>query len=121
MYVFLHKNCYEITQKSKVLADDILYLCRSLGFACYQREVEKTCTNSSNGRVTGTYHKCSISGEGLEEIPVLLKRKKAHKRQQIKDALNTGFKLEKLEPGKVISLKLEKNSGVILKDFTVTG
>lgn len=118
---YLGKNCYEIVQKSKVLADDILYLCRSLGFACYQKQVEKTCTNSSKGRVTGTYHKCSISGEGLEEIPVLLKRKKAHKRQQIKDALNTGFKVEKLEPGKVISLKLEKNSGIILKDFTVTG
>lgn len=36
-----HSNIYEITQKNKRLSDDILYLCRSLGFACYQRPVEK--------------------------------------------------------------------------------
>jgi intein/homing endonuclease len=116
-----HSNCYYIVQKKKQLADDILYLCRSLGFACYQQSVENACTNSSRGRVTGLYYKCSISGSGLEEIPVLLPRKKAHPRQQIKDALNFGFTVEYLGKGPCCLVELNGNGRCILKDFTVTG
>ena len=36
-------NCYEIIQKSTLLAEDILYLCRTLGFACYSKKCKKTC------------------------------------------------------------------------------
>lgn len=117
----LHGNCYEIIQKNKHLADDITYLCRSLGFSCCQSLAQKTCTNSTNGRVTGTYYRCSITGAGLEEIPVLLMRKKAHVRRQIKDALNFGFTVEYLGNGPCCGFELDGNNRFILKDFTVTG
>ena len=34
-------NCYDIIQKNEKLMDDIIYLCRSLGFAAYKKNVRK--------------------------------------------------------------------------------
>ena len=36
-------NCYEIIQKNETLLDDIIYLSRSLGFAAYKKQCEKSC------------------------------------------------------------------------------
>lgn len=113
-------NCYEIVQKNKRLADDIVYLARSLGFAVTTGPCEKTCTNSANGRVTGTYYRSHISGSGLDQIPVLLERKKAHPRQQIKDALVTGITIEKLEVDDYYGFEIDGNRRFLLGDFTVT-
>ena len=93
----LSSNCYDFVQKRENLLDDVVYLCRSLGFACYKKECEKTCTNGANGPVTGTYYRIAISGEGLEEIPCLLERKQATSRKQIKDVLVVGMKVTKLD------------------------
>ena len=75
------KNCYEIAQKSDINAEGIIFLARSLGFQCTNNKREKTCTNSSHGRVTGIYNIIMISGEGLETIPTILERKKAAPRR----------------------------------------
>jgi len=80
-----HSNQYELTLKNKNLMEDIVYVARSLGFACYMKEVQKTCTNSMNGRVTGTYYRIQIYGEGIEEIPCKLKYKCAHARTKNKN------------------------------------
>jgi intein/homing endonuclease len=117
---YLDNNCYEITQKSRRLAEQIRYLAQSLGFACYLTQVEKTCTNGLSGRVTGTYYKNLICGECLEEIPVLLERKKAQPRRQIKDANHFGFAVEPLGPGKYCGFSIDGNRRFLLKDFTVT-
>jgi hypothetical protein len=118
---YLGSNCYEITLVNKQLSDDILYLCRSLGFACYQHPTNKTCSNSANGPVTGLYYKCMISGSGLEQIPVLLPRKKAHERRQIKNALNFGFNIESIGQGECYNIQLDGKQRFILKNFIVTG
>ena len=55
-------NEYVIIQKNETLLDDIIYLARSLGFACYKK--------------IGTFYRTCIHGKGLEEIPVKCEHKK---------------------------------------------
>ena len=74
---------------SKKLVDDIIYLVRSLGY--YAKETKKTCINDANGPVTGTYYKFHICGNSLDEMPVLLKHKKAHPIESKKDTYVTGI------------------------------
>ena len=110
---------YEIIQKNKTLSDGILYLCRSLGFGAYQKECKKSC-KTSKGKFTGTYYRIHFSGEGIEEIPCLIPRKKAEPRRQVKNVLNTGIKLEKLEFGDYYGFEIDGNHRYILGDTTVT-
>lgn len=117
---YFYGNMYEITQKNSKLMQDIMFLVRSLGFACYFRPCEKTCTNGADGPKTGTYHRGSIYGEGLEDIPVLLPRKKAVLRKQIKDALVLGFEITPLGKGKYCGFTLDGNHRFLLDNFIVT-
>ena len=113
-----HNSMYDFIFKSEKLADDIIYLARSLGFKAYKSQCQKTCTNGSKGRVTGTYYRFCIYGKGLEKVPSILARKKAHKRKQIKDPCISGFKIEYV--GKKTSYNLTSNiSRLFLDDFTV--
>jgi superfamily II DNA or RNA helicase len=111
---------YDIIQKRKNLADEIVFLSRSLGFAAYVSECKKTCTNAKNGPKTGTYYRVNIHGKGLEEIPVLLERKKAPPRKQIKDALTVKIDVEKLEEDDYYGFVLDGNHRYLLGDFQVT-
>ena len=113
-------NCYEITQKNITLSEDIAFLARSLGFYVSSKEVEKTCTNSKNGPVTGVYQRMFISGAGLDEIPVRCARKKASPRKQIKNMSRFGFSVEHLGRGPYCGFCIDGNSRFLLKDFTVT-
>jgi len=125
-------NMYQITLVNEHLLDDIVFMCRSLGFATYKSTVQKTCTNSASSRavrehpddkygcVTGTYYQCSISGKGLEEIPVLLAYKKASPRKQIKDALVVGFAVKSIGVGDYYGFEIDGNHRYLLGDFTVT-
>ena len=113
-------GCYEIIQKNNVLAEDIVYLSRSLGFACYSRKSRKVCYNAKNGPKEGIYNRICIYGAGIEEIPVLCKRKKNPARKQIKDALVYRIKVEKLEVDEYYGLEIDGNRRFVLGDFTVT-
>lgn len=115
---YMIHNCFEIAQKSKVLADDILFLARSLGFAAYCKTREKSCDYKSEKR-TGTYHIIIISGN-IDEIPVRIQRKKASVRQQDKDVLVTGFTVESIGEGDYYGFTLDGNSRYLMGDFTVT-
>ena len=117
---YLTDNCYEIVQKSETLARNIAQLARSLGFGCTLRDVEKTCTNAPGGPKTGIYWKCIIFGKGLEEVPWLLKRKRASSRQQIKNALVTGISIKRLGEGNYCGFEIDGNGHFLLGDFTVT-
>lgn len=110
---------YEITKVNKRLADDILYLVRSLGFSGVQREVEKACVKPDGTRVWGTYH-LWFSGEGIQQIPCKLERKQAHPRQQIKDALSTDIQVEYVGIGEYCGFTVDGNGRFLLGDFTVT-
>jgi len=109
-------NCLEITQKNKKLSDDIVYICRSLGFAAYT----KKCIKSAQNGTKGIYYRISISGD-LSEIPVKLKRKMCEKRKQIKDVLKTSFEIEKVSNReRYYGFALDKDHLYLLDDFTIT-
>lgn len=111
-------NTYDFTLKSKKLADDIILLARSLGFKAFGKEVKKTCTNSKNGPVTGTYYRFFIHGEGLDEVPSLLERKQCHERKQIKNASVTGITIKPIGIQECYTLKTTGNK-LLLDDFTL--
>jgi len=110
---------YEITQKNKSLAEDILYLCRSLGFGAYMKECKKSCMYKSEKK-EGTYYKIHFSGIGLEEIPVLVPRKKANPRKQVKDVLVTGITVKEVGEDNYYGFEVDDNHRFLLGDFTVT-
>jgi hypothetical protein len=116
---YLYGNSFEIIQKSKVLSDDILYIARSLGFGAYQKMCNKSCMHKGK-KITGLYYRVYISGSGLDEIPVKCLRKKAHERNQIKDALVTGINVKSKGYGKYYGFTLDGNNRYLLGDFTVT-
>lgn len=112
-------NSLEITQKNKLLADDIVFLVRSLGMRAMIKECNKSCTYKGKKKY-GIYHRITISGSGLDEIPVLLERKKARPNNQKKNCLNTGIKIVPLEEDKYYGFQIDGNSRFLLGDFTVT-
>lgn len=107
---------FEITVKQNRFANDIAYLCRSLGFAAYVSERE--CTIKRLG-FKGTYWRVNISGE-LSEIPTLLPRKQSPKRKQIKSTLRTGFKIKPLGYDSYYGFQVDGDNRYLLGDFTVT-
>jgi len=114
-----NNNSLEITQKNKTLSNDILFLVRSLGMRGMMKECKKSCIYKGEKK-TGTYYRITITGAGLDEIPVLLERKKARPHKQIKNCLNTGIKLIPLEEDKYYGFQIDGNSRFLLGDFTVT-
>jgi Hom_end-associated Hint/Helicase conserved C-terminal domain/Homing endonuclease/Type III restriction enzyme, res subunit len=111
---------YEITQKSKTLADDIVFVSRSLGFRAQVVAVEKTCTNAPGGPKTGTYHRVTISGAKLHEIPCLLERKKCPQTKPNKDQLRNAINVRPLGEQDYYGFELDGNHRYLLGDFTVT-
>ena len=111
---------WELIQKNEKLLDDIIFLARSLGFACYKKQCTKTCTNAPGGPKTGTYYRCTISGKGVEDVPCKVMRKRREPRAQVKDVLSVGIRVEKLEVGEYFGFEIDGNRRFVLGDFTVT-
>lgn len=109
-------KCHYVTLKSWALASGVVYLARSLGFACYQRAVRKTCHN--NG-VSGTYFACIISGD-IERIPCRIPRKRANPRRQRKSVLVTGITVEPVAIDDYFGFEIDGDRLFLLGDFTVT-
>jgi hypothetical protein len=114
------KGGWDFCQKNEALFDDVIFLARSLGFACYKQKCTKTCTNAPGGPKTGTYFRCSISGAGTEDVPCKVPRKRIEPREQVKNVLNVGIKVEKLEVGEYFGFEIDGNHRFVLGDFTVT-
>jgi hypothetical protein len=115
---YLTGSTYEITQKSKQLSDDIVFLARSLGFATSTTVCEKACMYKGERRA-GQYYRTHISGQ-TDEIPVKILRKMAPPRQQIKDPLRYGIMVKSLGEGEYYGFTLDGNNRYVLGDFTVT-
>nr|QBK87427.1 MAG: A18-like helicase [Marseillevirus LCMAC201] len=127
----LQCNCFDFVQKSKVLAEDTLFLVRSLGLAAYIKKCRKTCTNDPGGPPaegrdpsearpnTGTYYRMTIFGH-TDMIPTILKRKQATCRQQIRDPLATRIKVVPKGIGHYYGFSIDGNHRFLLGDFTVT-
>ena len=113
-------KCYYITQKNKILSDDILFVCRSLGFSAYQKEIKSACTYKGE-RKEGIYYTITISGNNLYEIPVKIIRKKVtEQRLQCKNTNVTGIKIISKGYGDYYGFELDCNHRYLLGNFTVT-
>jgi len=115
----IHNGGYKFSQKSEKMIDDIIYLARSLGFACYKK-TKKTTWTYKGIKKYGTRFIININGKGIKEIPVLIPRKRSLPRKQIKDVLNYRIKLEKLEVDNYYGFEIDGNRRFVLGDFTVT-
>jgi hypothetical protein len=115
---YVNYNTIEITQKSKQLADDILYLARSLGFAAYCVEKKSSWTHN-NIKKEGIYNRITISGD-INCIPIRIKRKSPGIRLQNKDVLVTGFNIKEVGYGDYYGFTLDGNHRYLMGDFTVT-
>lgn len=110
----LISNTFEFTTVNKDLADDISFIARSLGFSVCTKPCHKTC-QTDRGRV---YYRGNISGDTYL-IPTLLRRKQAAVRQQKKDILVTGFKVESIGLGDYYGFGVDGDHLFLLGDFTV--
>jgi len=105
---------FELATKYTGLKDDVLFLCRSLGFATY------ACIKSGTIKklnFKADYWRISIGGN-IDEIPCKLHFPSI--RLQKKNVLRTGFKVEALEIGEYFGFELDGNGRFLLGDFTVT-
>lgn len=113
---YYKKKNYFISTKFDMLAKDILFLCRSLGFSAYDKIKNKKCHN--NG-VIKSYHNITISGD-IEKIPVVTDYKKADKRLINKNVCHVGFRIDKIGEGDYYGFTLDGNGRFLLSDFTIT-
>ena len=121
-YCNLSKKYFSISQslKHSKLMDDIIYLCRSLGFACYKKE-KKTGYIKDDIKHKFKSYTINISGKGLEEIPTTITRKQIiEKRKQIKDVLVSGINVEYVGLDNYYGFQTDKNQRFVLGNFIVT-
>jgi len=109
-------NMYSYCSKSKKLAEDMMFIARSLGFFCTFKQINKKCCN--NGK-WGVYYRVNICGN-INRIPCRIIRKKAHSRRWKKDVLRRSFKVELLDEDEFFGFSLDGDGRFLLDDFTIT-
>ena len=111
---YVYGSNIEILTKYSGLNEDIKFLVRSLGCRAVSKIKKVKLDGWDKAR---SYHRITITGE-LSNLPTL--HKKVKKRLQIKDPLNTGFKIESLGVGDYYGFTLREGPHFLLGDFTVT-
>ena len=112
----LCRNGFDYISKSEQLANDVVFIARSVGLAAYVKKTTKTI--KSRG-FSGEYFRVSISGD-TKIIPTKLSRKQATSRKQIKSALHTGLQINNLPAEDYYGFCLDGDNRYLLDDFTVT-
>lgn len=116
---FANECSYEIVQKNKRLAEDIVWLARSLGIHATLREVKKVCTNAKNGRTEGTYYSIHISGD-LSSFPIQLERKEYKPKEAHRyNPLNRSITVEPAGVGAFAGFEVDGDHLFLGEDFTV--
>lgn len=111
----LHLNGFDFISKSKQLANDVVFIARSLGLCAHIIEKYNKCQTGS----IGLYYRVYISGNTCI-IPTKIHRKQASKRLQKKDVLRTGFKVNQIGTGEYFGFEVDKDNLYIMEDFFVT-
>lgn len=112
----LSRGGYDLVFKDKELANDVVFVARSLGLAAYAKQCTKGIKETG---FTGQYHRISISGD-CSLIPCRVDRKKAPARLINKDALNYGIKVSEIGVGEYAGFEIDGDGRFLLGDFTVT-
>ena len=111
---------YEITQKNERLADDIMFVARSLGFGVTKTPTVKSCMWKGERR-EGVYFRLNIFGAGIDDIPVRVERKKASAElKHTKNCLRYGFDIVPAGRAEYFGFETDGNHRFLLEDFTVT-
>ncbi len=99
---------FEFTLKNEKLLEDVIYLSRSLGFACYKKR--------------GKTHTISINGNCVEEIPRKLGARTLTPpfSKVDKDVLVTGINVEYVNEDDYYGFMIDENCRYVMGDFTVT-
>ena len=107
-------------EKHERLFDDMIFLCKSLGFTCNKRVIN--VNYNYNGLVSvKKQYRTEVNGNGLADIPILCQRKKIqNERPQMKDSnvfkINVGYK----GVDKYYGFMTDKNQRFLLANFNVT-
>lgn len=102
--------------KQDLFVNDIIYLCRSLGFSCYKNE--KQIANIYLGITSyDTILSIIISGNTINEIPILNSIKKINKN---KNGLVSSILVKHIGKDNYYGFQLDGNHKYVLGDFTVT-
>ncbi len=112
-----HLSCggFDYISKSYQLADDVVFVARSVGLAAYLSPCEK----HDQFGLGGVYYRVSISGD-CSFIPTRITRKQSGPRKQKKNVLRTGFTWELLPEDDFFGFSLDGDGRFLLGDFTVT-
>ena len=112
---YYNNDIYELYFDIKQIAEEIVFLCRSLGFVSSIKKVSKSFT-------FGTYYLTTIYGSGLYNIPVLFDRNKAsyYEKNINIDFLMSEFKVVPIEDTTYYGFTINGNNRFLLGDFTVT-
>ena len=102
---------YELTQKSKQLTDNIIFLARSLGFATHQSYITKTL-------VMDDYYRIQIYGVGLSTIPTLCFKNNPNQNNNIQVVNN--IQVISKGKGNYYGFTIDGNNRFLLGNFTVT-
>jgi hypothetical protein len=108
-------GCFEIVSVHPRLADDILFLARSLGLAAYMTPKKAKCQTGAEG----LYYRIVISGD-FTHIPIKVHRKRPTARKQKKDVLSVGIQVKYEGIGPYCGFQLSGDGLFLLGDFTVT-
>ena len=104
-----YTGVFNIVSKSRLLANDIKFIARSLGFAANE------FTRTVNG---AEYFDITISGY-LDQIPTRLKRKRATPRQQKKRVTVTSFEVVPYGIDTYHGFSITGDNLFLLEDFTI--
>lgn len=102
------------------LINDIVFLTRSLGFNCQVNKYPTTWTWNGEKKHGEAFH-LNISGNGVEDIPTRLPRKKCAAPIQRNTSKSTGY-LTIVDKGfgPYVGIKIDGNERFLINDFTVT-
>lgn len=115
---YLTKNkwpWYEVTLKSSQLANDVVFLARSLGFGVTTAKCTKGIKRTG---FVGEYNRIRISGD-LSTIPLLVKRKKSNYKCT-KDVLTSAITVTPKGVGEYYGFTLDGDGLFLLSNFIVT-
>ena len=111
-------NTFEIIQKKRVLANDIYFLAKSLGYQVSLKECQKSYIYKGEQQFD-TFYRIHISGN-TAEIPVIINRKKASIRKQVNNHMVSQITIEAVGINTYYGFELDGNHRFLLGNFIIT-
>ena len=110
-----------ITQVNRILSEQIIYLTRSLGFLCSYRICSRKNISIFGGKPKNyqDIYQINISGQYINEIPTVLKRKHCVTQKGGVNLLLTGIDIKKNCEGNYFGWSVDGNKRFLLGDFTI--